>query len=270
VAASILRGLAVSEGDDIARSLGKMNDEPEISGPALPDEGEPRRHEPLFNLPPVIVAIIALTVLVEVLVSWVLGSDSVDMLYYYGGFIPARYAGPMSGEVLAAITTPVTYAFLHGGWEHLVFNDLWLAVFGTPVALRIGTLRFALFWLITSLVAAFSFYAANIGAQALLVGASGAISGLTGAACRFVWARGGMRNPALSAFERRLSIAEALSNREVLMFIGFWLVANVVLAGVGVGVPGQAQAVAWEAHLGGFLAGFLLFPLFDPVRDPLV
>jgi membrane associated rhomboid family serine protease len=252
----------------MVRSTAEMNDESEHHDPMLSDDPQGRRREPLFNLPGIIVSIIALTVLVEVTVTWVLGADSIDMLYYYGGFIPARYAGTMQGEVLPAITTPVTYAFLHGGWEHLVFNDLWLAVFGTPVALRIGPLRFGLFWIVTSVIAAFSFYAANIGAPALLVGASGAISGLTGAACRFVWARGGMRNPARSAYERRLSIRETLSNREVLMFIGFWLVANVVLAGVGVGVPGQAQAVAWEAHLGGFLAGFLLFPLFDPVREP--
>jgi len=229
-------------------------------------EAEPPRREPLFNVPPAIVFIVAVTVLIEVLVSWVLDDSSVNALYYYGGFIAARYAGSLSNEVLPAITSPVTYAFLHGGWQHLIFNDIWLAIFGTPVVLRIGAFRFAIFWVLTSVAAAFAFDLANFGSEALLVGASGAISGLTGAACRFVWSgSGGMRDPELAAIQRRLSVVETLRSREVLLFIAFWLIANVVLAGFGVGAPGQAQAIAWQAHLGGFLAGFILFPLFDPV-----
>ncbi len=250
-------------------------DEPDMNpqseaGPVDPWRGEtePPAREPLFNVPPAIVFIVAVTVLIEVLVSWVLDDSVVQALYYYGGFVPARYAGSLSGETLPAFTSPITYAFLHGGWEHLIFNDIWLAVFGTPVVLRIGSVRFALFWIVTSVASAFAFDLANLGVETLLVGASGAISGLTGAACRFVWSgRGGMRDPALAALQRRLSIMETIQNREVLMFIAFWLVANVVLAGLGVGAPGQTQAIAWQAHLGGFLAGFLLFPLFDPVRD---
>ena len=238
-------------------------------GPVGPWGGEPEppQREPLFNVPPAIVAVVAVTVLIEVLVSWILDDAAVQMLYYYGGFIPARFGGSLSGEWLPALTSPVTYAFLHGGWEHLIFNDIWLAIFGTPVVLRIGAWRFAIFWVLTSVAAAFAFDLANFGAETLLVGASGAISGLTGAACRFVWSgNGGMRDPALSARQRRLSIIETLRSREVLLFIAFWLIANVVLAGLGVGAPGQTQAIAWQAHLGGFVAGFLLFPLFDPVR----
>jgi len=39
-----------------------------------------------------------------------------------------------------------------------------------------------------------------------------------------------------------------------------------LLFGIGsIGLPGGEQSIAWEAHIGGFLAGLLLFPLFDPV-----
>jgi membrane associated rhomboid family serine protease len=230
-----------------------------------PEQGRPQR-EPLFNLPGVIVGIIAVTVVVELLVKFVFDESMVDWIYYFGGFIPARFGGSLSSEVLPAVTSTFTYAFLHGGWEHLIFNDVWLAVFGTPVALRIGPVRFLLLWLVTSVISAFAFGLADFGSLSLLVGASGAISGMTGAACRFVWAGGGLRNPALSVRQPRLSIGETLKNREVLIFIAFWFIANVVLAGVGVGAPGGAQAVAWQAHLGGFLAGFLLFPFFDRVK----
>ncbi len=254
-----------NERDHPAQDMRNMREDAAKSGPE-PDDQPPRGREPLFNVPFAIVLVVAVTLGIEALVEWVFDDATVQALYYYGGFIPARYDGSLSGETVSALISPVTYAFLHGGWEHVIFNDIWLAVFGTPVVLRIGGLRFAAFWVLTSVVAAFAFWLANIGSGALLVGASGAISGLTGAACRFVWAGdGGMRDPALSAIQRRLSVVEALKSREVLLFIAFWLVANVVLAGLGVGVPGQAQAIAWQAHLGGFLAGFLLFPLFDPV-----
>lgn len=226
-------------------------------------ESASRRREPLFNLPAVILMIIGLTVVVQLLIAFVFDEAMVERFYYYGGFIPARYGGTLAGELVPALTSPITYAFLHGGWEHLIFNDLWLAVFGTPVALRIGALRFLLLWLVTSVIAAFAFDVANIGQEALLVGASGAISGLTGAACRFVWGGRGMGNISAATVRPRLSIGQTLRTREVLIFIVFWFVANVVLAGLGVGAPGQAQAVAWQAHLGGFLAGFLLFPWFD-------
>ena len=231
-------------------------------------ERRPRRREPLFNLPSVIIIIIGLTVAVQLLIAFVFDEAMVERFYYYGGFISARYGGSLADEILPAVTSPVTYAFLHGGWEHLIFNDLWLAVFGTPVALRIGAWRFTILWLVTSVIAAFAFALANLGQEALLVGASGAISGLTGAACRFVWGGRGMGNIAASSLRPRLSIGQTLRTREVLIFIVFWFVANVVLAGLGVGAPGQAQAVAWQAHLGGFLAGFLLFPLFDAGPKP--
>jgi membrane associated rhomboid family serine protease len=245
-----------------------MNDEIDYSpfqqGSGAPEP--PRRAEPLFNIPGVVVLIIAITVVVQVAISYGLSASAVDRLYYYGGFIPARYGGGVTGETWAALFSPVTYAFLHGGWEHLIFNDIWLAVFGAPVAVRFGVLRFLIFWIVTSIASALAFDISNFGSQALLVGASGAISGLTGASCRFVWSGRGLRDPESYRMAPALSITAALSNKEVLGFIIFWFVANVALAATGLATPGAAQAVAWQAHLGGFLVGFVFFPLFDPVR----
>jgi membrane associated rhomboid family serine protease len=243
-----------------------MNDETHWeTGPEMEHE-QGRKREPLFNLPLVIIAILAVATIIEFLVSYVFSADAVDEIYYFGGFIPARYGGSIHGEWLAAVLSPITYAFLHGGWEHLIFNGIWLAAFGSPVAARLGGTRFMALWIVTSVISAFSFDLANMGNVALLVGASGAISGMTGAACRFVWAGGGLRDPESYRTVTRLTIMEALMNRQVLFFAGFWFIANVGLAAAGIGAPGEGQAVAWEAHLGGFISGFFLFPLFDPVR----
>lgn len=226
-----------------------------------------RRREPLFNIPAVVLIILAIATLIQLLISYVFDANMVDIVYYYGGFIPARYGGQIEGEWLSAVLSPITYAFLHGGWEHLIFNGVWLAAFGTPVALRLGSSRFILFWIITSIISAFTFDIANYGSTALLVGASGAISGLTGADCRFVWSARGLRMPHQHQMAPSLSIMEAVTNRQVMIFAGFWIFANVILAAGGIGAPGVDQAVAWQAHLGGFLAGFFLFPLFDPKRS---
>jgi len=59
-----------------------------------------------------------------------------------------------------------------------------------------------------------------------------------------------------------------LRNPRVFAFVGVWFGLN-LLFGIGAAaIPGSDEAVAWQAHIGGFLAGLLLFPLFDPVRPP--
>ncbi len=220
--------------------------------------GEKPRREPLLNLPaPVSLSLLiigGIWVATYFLQVWVGATEIVDHIYENGAFIPWRYGAEGEGGLLL-LTTPVTYSLLHGGWDHLLFNSIWLAIFGTPVAKRIGTVGFICFWLVTSAVSAFVFLLFNWGTVAYLVGASGVISALTGASIRFVWGRG-------VSFQRvpLLGLREVLSNRSALTFTGVWLAGNVVLAAFS--GPGQ-QAIAWEAHLGGFISGFALMPLFD-------
>jgi membrane associated rhomboid family serine protease len=164
--------------------------------------------------------------------------------------------------------TLVTYAFLHAGWEHVVFNSLWLLVFGSPVMQRFGVARFAAFFAVTAAVAALFHVITAPKDVSVLLGASGAVSGLTAAALRFAFAGAGfglgfgphvVRAPAPP-------LREALSDRRVMIFVAVWFGLN-LLAGLGMPVSGGADTrIAWEAHVGGFLAGLLLFPLFDPVR----
>jgi membrane associated rhomboid family serine protease len=54
----------------------------------------------------------------------------------------------------------------------------------------------------------------------------------------------------------------------VFLFLAIWLVLNFLFGIGGSFVPGAQADIAWQTHLGGFLAGLLLFPLFDPVRAP--
>jgi membrane associated rhomboid family serine protease len=240
------------------------------------DDAEPPRREPeetgppqrtaVFNLPPAVVASLGLLIVVFAIQNLpLLSDDTINWLYFTFSFIPARYAFPLSQQGPEWLWTPVTYSLLHGGIEHIVFNGLWLMVFGAPVARRIGVGRYIAFWILSAAASAFLHAAVYWGDQGLLIGASGVISGLMGAACRFAFPamdghRFAMRDAHLNP---RQSIAQSLRSRTVVAYIVMWVIGNALVA-FGISLIGDStQPVAWDAHIGGFIFGFLLFPLFD-------
>ncbi|PDS29107.1 rhomboid family intramembrane serine protease [Rhizobium phaseoli] len=222
---------------------------------------------PVFNLPPALFFSLCLLVVIYAVQALVLSDDAVGWLLFTFGFVPARYVIPLSQQGLELFWTPVTYSLLHGSVQHIVFNAFWLMAFGAPVVRRIGALRFVLFWLFSATASAGLHAVLNWGDVSLLIGASGVISGLMGAACRFAFPaeRRPMRAAHLNA---RLSIVEALKSRTVVIFMLLWLVGNALIA-VGFPLVGDSdQEIAWDAHIGGFVFGFFLFSLFDRAPQP--
>ncbi len=59
-----------------------------------------------------------------------------------------------------------------------------------------------------------------------------------------------------------------LRNRTVVSFLAIWFVTNLLFGIVSLPLGAESAAVAWDAHLGGFIAGFLLFPLLDRKFPP--
>ncbi|TWB62007.1 membrane associated rhomboid family serine protease [Rhizobium sp. ERR 922] len=236
-----------------------------------PENPRPQQHVPAFNLPPAILASLAVLIVIFAVMnlpSW--SDDTLNWIYFTFSFIPARYAFPLSQQGLEWLWTPVTYSLLHGGIEHIVFNSLWLMVFAAPVARRIGALRYVNFWIFSSAASAFLHAALYWGDQTLLIGASGVVSALMGAACRFAFpAMDGRRVSMRQAhLNPRLSILESLRSRTVVAYIVMWVAGNALVA-FGINLAGDSsQPVAWDAHIGGFLFGFLLFAPFD--RQPPV
>jgi membrane associated rhomboid family serine protease len=230
----------------------------------------PPQRQPIFNMPPAITGLLGLLVAVCAAQTWWPAAN--EWLVLNLAFIPARFTQPDSGLFggQAGVWTFVTYAFLHGGWIHLATNGLWLAAFGSPLARRFGTGRFLLFSAVGAVGGAIAHFAAFFGDVTPMVGASAAISAHMAGVSRFAFQPGG----ALSGrrFGRpddlvpALSIMAMLRERRVLTFLGVWFGINLlfgVFGGAAFGAPG---AVAWQAHIGGFAAGLLLFPLFDPPR----
>ncbi len=228
--------------------------------PPSDDEPPPPRREPAFNIPGVVLVFIGVCAAIHLARLYLLDPQQDLALIIAGAFIPVRYSGEYLFDVWAA-TSPLTYSLLHGSIAHLVINMIWLAAFGSPLATRLGPVRFVLFWCATVLAAAGLHYVLHMDSQAPLVGASGAISGMMGAAARFGFRT--ERGSGKSSFSGPLlSVGETFRSRAVVTFLAVWMVVNLA-TGLASGIPGSEGVIAWEAHIGGFLAGFFGIKLFD-------
>jgi membrane associated rhomboid family serine protease len=236
---------------------------------------EAKPSEPIFNIPPIVLATVGVLVLVHAFRMVVLSSAANDQFVATFAFIPARYSaasGTFPGGFGADLWTFFTYAFLHADLPHIGLNLAWLIPFGTALARRFGPSRYVLFMLVTSAAGAFAQLISTPHEVAPMIGASAAISGAMAAAMRFIFQQGGP----LETWRDGVGESEAYKVPAVpllatfrdprfLLFLGVWMGLN-ALFGIGVvsfgGEPGQQ--IAWQAHIGGFLAGLLLFTAFDP------
>jgi membrane associated rhomboid family serine protease len=234
----------------------------------------------MFNVPPVVVATVAVLVLVHALRMLVL-TDAEDVRFLLTfAFIPARYDLHPAAEALlpggfgADLWTFFTYAFLHADLLHIGLNLAWLLPFGTALARRFGSWRYVAFMLVVAAAGAFAHLATHPGAMVPMIGASAAISGAMAAALRFVFQHGaplGLWRADADADAYRMPASPLLAtlrNPRFLLFVGVWIGLNALfgLGSVSIG-QGEGQEIAWQAHLGGFLAGLLLFNVFDPVAS---
>lgn len=226
-------------------------------------EPKPVRREPLFNLPGVVTAIIVLCVAIHLIRLYVLNEAQDLAVIVNGAFFPIRYSGQYALDIWA-FTSPFTSSVLHSGWMHLINNMIWLAAFGSPLANRLGVGRFILFWCFAVAVSLLFHFLAHPDDAIPVVGASGAISGMMGAAARFGF-RTDRRGDKPNFAGQPLTLLQTLQTRQVLIFLGVWLAINFA-AGAGLDVSGSEGSIAWEAHIGGMLAGLLGIGLFD--RNP--
>ncbi|WP_246160255.1 rhomboid family intramembrane serine protease [Aureimonas fodinaquatilis] len=222
---------------------------------------------PIFNIPGIILGALALIVGIHLIREYVLSPSTDFKVLIDFSLIPGCYNVPVPdcGERLpgANFWTPVTYALLHASWGHVAANALWLLAFGTPVARRLGVARFIAFSLAGALGASALFYIMQPTLLQPMIGASGVVSALMGGACRFALTLPGQLGSAVHSYAPRLTVQESLTNRTVLMFILIFFGTNLAIGSAGFA---GGNTIAWEAHLGGFAVGFLLFGYFDPVR----
>ncbi|HZR90097.1 MAG TPA: rhomboid family intramembrane serine protease [Bradyrhizobium sp.] len=246
-------------------------DPPQDTSPELPAEQSP--HEPILTLPPALTAYIVLLAVIHLRVllppEW--ENWTIDVF----GFIPKRYDSAIvdltfPGGAGAKVWTFVTYSLLHANLTHLGFNVLWLLPFGSALARRFGALRFFLFMAVTAVAGALAHLVTHEHAVAPMIGASASVSGTMAAAIRFAFVKGSFlsfnRGDADEAAKvPALSLARALRNPRVLAFLLVWFGVNLIFGIGSIAIGTEGASVAWQAHIGGFFAGLVLFSLFDPV-----
>lgn len=211
--------------------------------------------KPVFNAPAVVLALIAALTAIHALIDYGGQSWQVESLYLFS-LIPARFTDAgfpqMDGSRYWSL---VSYGFLHGDWMHLLFNGLWLLIFGTPVARYLGSIRFLLLCLVATVGGGLASLALHWGEVVFVVGASGAVSGLLGAAIPIMYGR------RVAGGVRPLGPGDLLTNRNALLFMAVWLAVTLFSGASGWTGNGfvEESGIAWEAHLGGFASGIAAF-----------
>lgn len=223
---------------------------------------------PIINSPRVVLVLIGLCTAIQAVLAWA-GEDIRLWAIMVFGFIPAQVTGNWQESLpFAREWSFLSYALLHGSWLHLMFNCLWMLVFGSVVARRLGTVRFLLLSAGSAVTAAVATLVVHWNEAFPLIGASGAISGQMAAAVPLMYGSGLRAGLALRtdlSHVRPLSPLELAASRGAVFFIVVWLGITLLTGAVGTGV-GEDVRIAWEAHIGGFLGGLALFYGLDRNR----
>ncbi len=169
---------------------------------------------------------------------------------------PPRLIEALCPDGARLAMTPFTAMFLHGGWLHLGGNMIFLWVFGDNVEDAMGHTRYAIFYLLTGLLATVAHIALNQSDLTPVIGASGAIAGVLGAYL-VLYPRANVTAilPILILFWIPFHVP-------AVFLIGFWFLLQVFSGVASITSTDVASGTAWFAHIGGFVAGVLLVRLF--------
>jgi len=202
------------------------------------DDDSARRSVPLVTF-----ALIALNVL-----FFFVEMNGGDAFIMKWAFVPSRFLANPTGDFLTLFTS----MFMHAGWLHLGGNMLYLWIFGDNVEDRFGPGKFVIFYLLCGLGATFAQLAFSLGSNVPNLGASGAIAGVLGAYI-LMFPQGSVR----------VLQGQRVIPMPALIVIGFWFVLQ-LFSGIGsiTAAEGDTGGVAYMAHIGGFIAGFVLTLLF--------
>src|SRR5262249_30924490 len=203
------------------------------------------------TVPVVTYALVGLNVLV-----FLLELSAGDQFIETWAFIPARFATNPAGNVITIFTAMV----MHGGWLHLLGNMLFLWVFGDNVEDRLGHVKFLLFYLLAGIAATLAQFALAPHSTVPNVGASGAIAGVLGAYI-LMFPKGRVN----------VLLGSQIVAMPALVVLGMWILLQ-LFSGVGsiahTDESANVGGVAYMAHIGGFIAGFLMAFLLRGTTPP--
>jgi membrane associated rhomboid family serine protease len=194
-----------------------------------------------------------LLILANVAVFWYelqLDESALQSFIFTWGLIPAELISNPEGEWQTIFSS----MFLHGGWFHILSNMWVLYIFGDNVEDRVGSLRYLIFYLLSGIAAAFLQMFVLQGSSVPMIGASGAIAGVLGAyLISFPRSRIASLVPILFIF----TIIEV----PAVLFLVFWFISQ-LYSGLFAMQGASASGIAWWAHIGGFVFGFIMVSFF--------
>ena len=212
---------------------------------------------PSRHLPIVTWSLIAVN-LVVFLYQLALPDQAQQQLILVYGIVPARFTHPAWASSVGfppeSLWPFVTSQFLHGGFFHILANMWTLWIFGDNVEDRMGPLRFLGFYLLCGVAAGVLLWMSSPDSQVPTIGASGAIAGVLGAYLRFY-----PRARILTLVP--ILIIPFFFELPAFFYLGFWFLSQLLNGTFSVG-GAAASGVAWGAHVGGFLTGLAICPLF--------
>ncbi|TWT59480.1 rhomboid family intramembrane serine protease [Rubinisphaera italica] len=171
---------------------------------------------------------------------------------------------PAAPSAVAPFLTLVTCVFLHGGWMHFLGNMLFLFIFGDNVEDCLGHIGYFLFYVGAGVLASLAHYLSMPESTIPTIGASGAIAGVMGAYfILYPHAKVMTLVPLFVIFFTVMLPAQ--------VFLGIWIVFQLLQGTYSLGGT-ESSGVAWWAHIGGFLAGFLIVLSLRPlglIRSPV-
>ncbi len=213
---------------------------------------------PTRRVPVATIALIAINVVVFLFQSS-LADQAMERFIFQFGMTPAA----VTGDFNTFGYTLVTAMFLHGDVLHIGSNMLYLWIFGNNVEDRLGIVRFVLFYFITGFLASGAQIAIDSDSTIPNVGASGAIAGILGA---YIVLFPNARVQTLVIFYYFIRIVEV----SAVWLLGWWILLQVFAGLLDLGTFQAQGGIAYFAHIGGFVAGWLLirpFAVGRPGRD---
>ena len=214
--------------------------------------------DPTKAFPVVTIGLVLVNVVVF-LFELALPATQVDSFINAFALVPCEYTSQCA--VVPGTPTPLwitqfTSMFLHGGWDHLLGNMLFLLVFGIHVERSMGRLRFLLFYFACGLGANALEILTAAGSDVPGIGASGAIAGVLAGYL--------LLYPA-SHIDTLLPIGRLywLARVPAWIFIGAWFGYQLILSVFSFGDVSGGGGVAYSAHVGGFITGLLLVRAFS-------
>jgi membrane associated rhomboid family serine protease len=214
--------------------------------------------DPTKAFPLVTVGLVLANVLVF-LYEIALPSDQVEAFINQWALVPCEYTSQCAivpGTPVPFWLTLFSSMFLHGGWDHLLGNMLFLAVFGIHVERSMGRLRFLGFYFVCGLGASALEIATSASSDLPGIGASGAIAGVLA---------GYLLMYPTSHIDSLIPIGRFFywpARVPAWIFIGLWFLYQLALSVISFGDVSAGGGVAYSAHVGGFITGLVLVRIF--------